>query len=130
MRDSSRTTPDRSEDGAHTLDADRDPGHPDRSRGRDVVTPDRKEVVARERAEHGGIKIGSAFFGFLTAVGVGVLLTAIATAAGAVVGLSTGTTTSSAKSSADTIGIVGGIVLLVVLFLAYYGGGYVAARRA
>ncbi|WP_200936368.1 hypothetical protein [Marmoricola sp. Leaf446] len=134
MRDSHRTTSDRSDDGAHALDADRDPGHPDRadrSRERDVVTPDRKEVVARERAEHGGIKIGSAFFGFLTAVGVGVLLTAIATAAGAAVGLSTGTTSaSSAKSSADTIGIVSGIVLLVVLFVAYYCGGYVAARMA
>ncbi len=133
MRDSHRGTTGRSDDdGAHALDAERDPGHPGtRDRGRDVVTPDRREVVARERAEHGGIKIGSAFFGFLTAVGVGVLLTAIAAAAGAAVGLSTGTTSASdARSSADTIGIVSGIVLLVVLFVAYYCGGYVAARMA
>lgn len=129
MKDSHRgTTGRRDDDGAHSLDADRDPGHPGHDRG--VATPDRREVVARERAEHGGIKIGSAFFGFLTAVGVGVLLTAIATAAGAAVGLSSGTTASSAKSSADTIGIVSGIILLVILFLAYYCGGYVAARMA
>lgn len=124
----------RDDEGSHALDADRDPGHPgnsDRGRDHDVAAPGRREVVGRERDEHGGVKIGSAFFGFLTAVGVGVLLTAIATAAGAAVGLSTGTTSaSSAKSSADTIGIVSGIVLLVVLFVAYYCGGYVAGRMA
>jgi hypothetical protein len=95
---------------------------------------DRRSVVNRQKEEHGGIKIGSAFFGFLTAVGVGVLLTALVTAAGTAVGLSTGTNaadaTSQAKSSASTVGIVGGIILLVILFVAYYCGGYVASRMA
>ena len=50
MRDSNRESIGRHDDGAHALDADRDPGHP----GHGTVTPDRKEVVARERAEHGG----------------------------------------------------------------------------
>ena len=31
---------------------------------------DRHSVLAREREEHGGIKIGSAFFGWLTAMGM------------------------------------------------------------
>jgi hypothetical protein len=97
---------------------------------------DRRSVVNRQKEAHGGIKIGSAFFGFLTAVGVGVLLTALVTAAGTAVGLANGTTTSdvtstaSKSSSATTIGIVGGIVLLVILFIAYYCGGYVASRMA
>ncbi len=131
MRDSGRGTTDRSDDGSHALGADRDPGHPGRDdHDRGVGTPDRRSVVAREKEEHGGVKIGSAFFGFLTAVGVGVLLTAIASAAGAAVGLSSNASTSDAKASADTIGIVSGIILLVVLFLAYYCGGYVAARMA
>jgi len=100
-------------------------------RGRD---PDRRSVVRREREEHGGIKIGSAFFGFLTATGVGVLLTALVAAAGAAVGIASGTkpsaASSTAASSASTVGIVSGIVLLAILFVAYYCGGYVASRMA
>jgi hypothetical protein len=95
---------------------------------------DRKTVIDREKEEHGGIKIGSAFFGFLTATGMTVLLTALAASIGAAVGLATGTktgeATSQATSSAGTVGIVGGIVLLVILFVAYYCGGYVAGRMA
>ena len=95
---------------------------------------DRKSVVDREKEEHGGIKIGSAFFGFLTATGMVVLLTALAAAIGAAVGLATGTKTGAATSqatqSAETVGIVGGIILLVILFVAYYCGGYVAGRMA
>jgi hypothetical protein len=95
---------------------------------------DRRSVVNRQKEEHGGIKIGSAFFGFLTATGVGVLLTALLAAAGTAVGLSSGTSTADAtsqvKTSGSTIGIVGGIVLLVILFVAYYCGGYVASRMA
>lgn len=97
------------------------------------VAPDREAVVAREKEEYGGIKIGSAFFGWLTATGTAVLLTALA-AAGAAFGLS-GTTDAQdaveqATENAETIGIVGGIVLVVVLFVAYYCGGYVAGRMA
>jgi hypothetical protein len=95
---------------------------------------DRRSVIARQKEEHGGVKIGSAFFGFLTAVGMSVLLTALLAAAGAAVGVATdtktGQVTSTATSSADTVGIVSGIVLLVILFLAYYCGGYVAGRMA
>ena len=98
------------------------------------VAPDREAVVAREKEEYGGIKIGSAFFGWLTATGTAVLLTALAAAAGAAFGLS-GTTDAQdaveqATENAQTIGIVGGIVLVVVLFVAYYCGGYVAGRMA
>lgn len=98
------------------------------------VAPDREAVVAREKEEYGGIKIGSAFFGWLTATGTAVLLTALAAAAGAALGLS-GTTDAQdavelATENAETIGIVGGIVLVVVLFVAYYCGGYVAGRMA
>jgi hypothetical protein len=96
---------------------------------------DRKSVVSRQKEEHGGVKIGSAFFGFLAATGMGVLLTALVAAAGTAVGLSTdgdavNEATKAASGSASTIGIVGGIVLLVILFVAYYCGGYVASRMA
>lgn len=94
----------------------------------------RKSIVDREKEEHGGIKIGSAFFGWLTATGMAILLTAVVAAAGTAVGLVTdtqvGEVTSTATGQADTVGLVGGIVLLGILFLAYYCGGYVAGRMA
>ena len=101
-------------------------GHeaPARRDGRD---PD--EVRRRQREEFGGFSWGSAFFGWLVAVGVSALLIAILSAAGAAVGL-TETSADEAASSAETVGIVGGIVLLAILMLAYYAGGYVAGRMA
>ena len=45
------------------------------------VERDREAVVAREKEEYGGVKVGSAFFGWLTATGTAVLLTALAAAA-------------------------------------------------
>ena len=109
-------------------------GHHDPTRGDSAAHEDRSTVVGREEDEHGGIKIGSAFFGWLTAVGMAVLLTAVAAAAGTAFGVASGTdlgqAADSATAQADTVGLVGGIVLLVILFLAYYCGGYVAGRMA
>lgn len=83
----------------------------------------------RQREEFGGLHWGSAFFGWLVAIGMATLLIAILAAAGAAIGL-TDVTSSEAKESASTIGIGGGIALLVVLLLAYYAGGYVAGRMS
>ena len=115
-----------------------DPRDPDRAGddrvGPDPVARDRESVVAREKEEYGGIKFGSAFFGWLTATGTAVILTALAAAAGAAFGLN-GTTDAQeavdqASENAETIGIVGGILLLAVLLIAYYAGGYVAGRMS
>src|SRR5690606_30411239 len=111
-----------------------DTGRTDRRGADEALARDRDSVVAREKEEYGGIKIGSAFFGWLTATGTAVLLTALAAAAGAAFGLS-GTTDAQeaveqATENAGTIGVVGGIVLVVVLFVAYFCGGYVAGRMA
>jgi hypothetical protein len=108
----------------------------ERSRGA-VATRERPngyhEVHARQREEYGGLNWGSAFFGWLVAIGVASLLTAILSAAGTAIGL-TSTSPSQAgdqaSSNAGTVGIVGGIVLLVILGLAYYAGGYVAGRMS
>jgi hypothetical protein len=104
---------------------------------RDQASPlgeSRRSVVGREQDEHGGIKPGSAFFGWLTATGMAVLLTALVAAAGTAVGVATdtkvGDATKEATSAASTVGLVGGIILLVILFVAYYCGGYVAGRMA
>jgi hypothetical protein len=98
-------------------------------------TAARREVVGREAAEFGGIKWGSAFFGWLAGMGLAVLLVAILSAVGAGVGL--GTNGGNAKSAAraasqnpDTVGWVGAIALAVILFVSYFCGGYVAGRMA
>ena len=94
----------------------------------------RNDVVAAEKARFGGIKWGSAFFGWLTAIGMTVLLSALATAIGIGIGAANTSDTQDAAAqateNADTLGIAGGIVLAVILLLAYYCGGYVAGRMA
>jgi hypothetical protein len=104
---------------------------PGRNEGRLTAPPsrDRDDVIGRQRDEFGGFSWGSVFFGWLVAVGLAALLTAIISAAGAATGL-TQVSRSAVSSNADTIGIVGGILLLVVLAVAYYAGGYVAGRLA
>lgn len=101
---------------------------------RDTVVeevPTRETVVAREKEQFGGIKIGSAFFGWLAATGMAVLLTALVAAAGTAVGLATNTDVNATVTSGnETVGLVGIIVLLVILFVSYYSGGYVAGRMA
>jgi hypothetical protein len=95
---------------------------------------DRDSVLAREKEQFGGVKLGSAFFGWLTATGTAVLLTALAAAAGTAVGVANNADVSEAADQAasdpGTVGLVGGIVLLLVLFVSYYCGGYVAGRMA
>jgi MFS family permease len=89
------------------------------------------DAVDRQHERFGGIKWGAAFFGWLSANGLAVILVALLSAAGVAIGLTQGVpSTNEAVQQADTIGIVGGIALLVVLFLAYLAGGYVAGRMA
>jgi hypothetical protein len=89
------------------------------------------DAVDRQHDRFGGIKWGAAFFGWLSANGLAVILVALLSAAGVAIGLTQGVpSTGEAVQQADTIGIVGGIALLVVLFLAYLAGGYVAGRMA
>jgi len=89
------------------------------------------DAVDRQHDRFGGIKWGAAFFGWLSANGLAVILVALLSAAGVAIGLTQGVpSTGEAVQQADTIGIAGGIALLVVLFLAYLAGGYVAGRMA
>jgi MFS family permease len=90
-----------------------------------------RDAVDAQRSRHGGIKWGAAFFGWLSANGLAVLLLALLSAAGVAIGLTQGVRSADeATEEAGTIGVVGGIVLLVILFLAYLAGGYVAGRMA
>jgi len=117
---------------------------PDAHDGRDApehrarVAPDgdtgAAEFRAEERRRFGGVKIGSAFFGWLTAMGMSVLLTALVAAAGAGIGLASGTDANAlanqASQNIQSVGVAGGIALAVILLIAYFCGGYVAGRMA
>ena len=104
--------------------------------GRDTAL-DRDTVITREKERFGGVKIGSAFFGWLTATGMAVLLISLLAAAGVAFGLATSQNvdqavqeSANATGAAQTVGLVGAITLLVILFVAYFCGGYVAGRMA
>ncbi len=83
---------------------------------------------SRQRERFGGIQWGSAFFGWLSAIGLAALLSGILVGAGVALGLSTSDAQNA--DSAETIGLGGGIALLVVLAIAWFCGGYVAGRMA
>jgi hypothetical protein len=93
--------------------------------------PGHQELVARQKEQFGGMKFGCSFFGWLTATGTAVLLSAVLAAVGAALGVN-GMFGPQPTDAANvrTIGLVSGIVLLVVVLVAYFAGGYVAARMA
>jgi len=122
-----RDTVDRGTENGNTV---RDNGVRDRAPARERAAAAGPAVIhERQRDEYGGFNIGAAFFGWLVAVGIAVLLTALLSAAGAAIGL-TEISEGEAESNAATISIVGGILLIVVLAISYYAGGYVAGRMS
>jgi hypothetical protein len=86
--------------------------------------------VARQRDEYGGTNWGAGFFGWLVAVGLGALLTALVAAAGAEMGFSEIDTVGEAANNSETIGIVGAVCLIAVALISYFAGGYVAGRMS
>jgi hypothetical protein len=104
-----------------------------RTDGASATRGSARDAVVAQRDRFGGIKWGAAFFGWLSANGLAVLLVALLSAGGVALGLAQGLDASdldTADEQAQTLGIGGGIAVLVVLFLAYLAGGYVAGRMA
>jgi hypothetical protein len=90
-----------------------------------------RDAVTAQRDRFGGIQWGAAFFGWLSANGLAVILIALLSAAGVALGLAQGVNTADeATEQAQTLGLGGGIAILVALFLGYLAGGYVAGRMA
>jgi len=101
------------------------------ARGNGAATKSALDTArARQRDEFGGINWGASFFGWLVAVGVAALLTALLAAAGAAVGLTVTEAEDQATTNTEEIGLGGGIALVIVLMIAYYAGGYVAGRMS
>ncbi len=118
--------PARTDPAARDRDADGVPDHRE--------APLRQVVAERERERFGGMKFGSAFFGWLTALGALVVLTAVVAAIGAAIGLtSPAAVDDAAEAATQNMGaatIIGAIAIALVLFIAYFAGGYVAGRMA
>lgn len=94
----------------------------------------RAEAYSREKQEFGGFKFGSAFFGWLSASGLAIILTGIVAGTGVALGLGQ-QATDAVNGIADTgtttaIGIGGLVAVVVILFVSYLAGGYVAGRMA
>jgi hypothetical protein len=103
---------------------DEDPYDPRRDPGREVTGAE------LQRDRFGGTNWGAAFFGWLVAVAVTVLLTGLVGAAAAAVGRENDLTTDQLADNAGTTGIAAAVTVLVILVLAYYTGGYVAGRMS
>lgn len=104
------------------------------ARAHDYEPVDRRDSITRQKDAFGGMKIGAAFFGWLTATGLGMLLVAIVAAAGTAISVSSFNSVDKLRNAATTntatVGIGGAIALLVIMVVAYYCGGYVAGRMA
>lgn len=93
----------------------------------------RARAAARDaevRDRFGGTNLGAAFFGWLVAIAMTLLLSGIVAVAATAVGSSVQVSQTEAEREAGTIGLVAAIVLAAVLLLAYYTGGYVAGRMS
>lgn len=91
----------------------------------------RRAVVARQREAFGGVKIGSALFGWLTATGTAAILTGTVAGASTALGIdTTGRAAVLTGVASESVGWVAVTVLALILLASYWCGGYVAARMA
>jgi hypothetical protein len=89
-----------------------------------------KDTEDLRREEYGGFNLGAAFFGWLVAIALTVLLASILGAIAAALGNTLNFTQSDAQRQAGTVGISTAVALLVVLVIGYFAGGYVAGRMS
>ena len=95
---------------------------------RHIVPVAHGDRTDRAHGKFGGLNIGAAFFGWLVAIGVTILLSSIV---GAIVaGIGSSTDLSRLENDAGTVGIAAAATLLAVLAIGYYAGGYVAGRMS
>ncbi len=81
-----------------------------------------------QRSQYGGFNWVSAFYGWLVAIALVALFTALLSAAGASTALTNGV--ASLTSNAASIGIMSALFLVVAMTVSYYAGGYVAGRMS
>jgi len=82
------------------------------------------------RRRFGGVNAGAAFFGWLVAIGIAILLSGILGAAAAAIGETADLTRDDLEGQAGDLGMGAVVALIVVLFIGYFSGGYVAGRMS
>jgi hypothetical protein len=103
--------------------------NPDQPLRTQPAAADKPEVDA-DLLSYRGFKFGAAFFGWLVAVSMSVLLLAAVSAAAFGTAQILGYTTSDAKAQPGAASITAAAVSIFMLALAFYTGGYVAGRLA
>lgn len=99
----------------------------------DAAASKRAALLREEQERFGGIQLDAVFFGWLTTIGMVILLSVLTGVSGAVAGVAERTDLARALETPATNrnnGLIGGIIMLAVLTLSYFAGGYVAGRMA
>lgn len=100
----------------------------------DARTLTTHELLERQREQFGGVKFGSALFGWITAAAIAVTITGLLAAGGAALRLgkllNPVTSTGYGPFDAPTVGWIGVGTVLAIVLVAFYFGGYVAGRMA
>ena len=96
--------------------------------------PSDEELRAENRSvahqRFGGTNWGAAFFGWLVAIAMTVLLAGIVSAVAAAVGEEINLTQADVEAEGTTAGLVLAVVVIAIFAIAYYAGGYVAGRMS
>ncbi|MFI7065598.1 hypothetical protein ACIBL3_31700 [Kribbella sp. NPDC050124] len=99
-----------------------------------TIIPDRplpaEPAVDPEMLSYRGFKFGAAFFGWLIAIAMSVVLSLAVSAAAVGTAEVLDYTRADAEAQAGAAGITAGAVAVLTLSLAFYCGGYVAGRLA
>ena len=96
----------------------------------------RRELLAQQKEEFGGIRFGAGLLGWLAATGFGVvMITIFGGVLAAWGGVASGSTAMDdlrtfTTDNADVLGLTSGIVVLAIIFFGYLIGGYTASRIA
>jgi len=96
----------------------------------------RRELLAQQKEEFGGIRFGAGLLGWFAATGFGlVMITIFGGVLAAWGGVASGSTAMADLSAftsdnADVLALTSGIVVLAIIFFGYLIGGYTASRIA
>ncbi|NOL44036.1 hypothetical protein HPO96_27680 [Kribbella sandramycini] len=95
-----------------------------------MVATDTEPATDNELLVYRGFKFGAAFFGWLIAIAMGVLLSAAVSAVAALTAEILDYRRGDAAAQPAAAGITAATMAIVVMGVAFYSGGYVAGRLA
>jgi hypothetical protein len=97
---------------------------------RPLVAPDRPPAADAALLVYRGFKFGAAFFGWLIAIAMTVLLSAAVSAVAMLTAEILDYNRGDAEAAPAAAGLTAAVMAIVVIAVAFYSGGYVAGRLA